>query len=229
MPSDVDKHLTYTAQQRLDGYAEAIHHTIRRKATFDKKVLKSRAGIAMFKKGQLVQAHSSDLMNTLSTDRKLQPTWSGPYCIREQILNLYKLEDLDGTPRAGEYSARWLRAFIPRERTELAKVQKKLEVRIEEEEREEEEGNRAAGEEMEAANPQPKETNTLGMEDHDEDSDETDDEEELGWGYTEESAAKNSTDEEAEEHPEDDDSNIGGRVAARQRGRRQKDGGRWNR
>ena len=42
-PSDVDNHLTYAAQQRLDGYAEAIHHAIRRKATFDRKVLKSSA------------------------------------------------------------------------------------------------------------------------------------------------------------------------------------------
>jgi hypothetical protein len=44
-PSDIDNHLAYAAQQRLDGYAEAIHHAIRRKATFDKKVLKSNAGV----------------------------------------------------------------------------------------------------------------------------------------------------------------------------------------
>ena len=25
-PSDIDTHMTYTAQQRLDGYAEAVHH-----------------------------------------------------------------------------------------------------------------------------------------------------------------------------------------------------------
>ena len=67
-PSDIDKHLTYAAQQRLDGYAGAIHHVIRRKATFDRKVMKSRAGVTMFKKGQLVQVYHSDLMNTLSTD-----------------------------------------------------------------------------------------------------------------------------------------------------------------
>jgi hypothetical protein len=28
-PSDIDNHLTYAAQQRLDGYAEAINHAIR--------------------------------------------------------------------------------------------------------------------------------------------------------------------------------------------------------
>ena len=133
-PSDIDKHLTYTAQQRLDGYAEAIHHAIRRKATFDKKVLKSRGGVVTFRKGQLVQAYRSDLMNMLSTDRKLQPTWSGPYRIREQVLNSYKLENLDGTPRAGEYSARRLCAFTPREGTELGRIQRELEERIAEEE-----------------------------------------------------------------------------------------------
>jgi hypothetical protein len=75
-PIDIDNHLTYAAQQHLDGYAEAIHHAIWRKA---KKVLQSRAGVVTFKEGQLVQVYRSDLMNTLSTDRKLLPTWTGPY------------------------------------------------------------------------------------------------------------------------------------------------------
>ena len=82
-PADVDTHLTYAAQQRLDGYAEAIHHTIRRKATFDRKVQNSRAGVVTFRKGQLMQVYRSDLMNMLSTNLKLQPTWIGPYCVRE--------------------------------------------------------------------------------------------------------------------------------------------------
>jgi hypothetical protein len=129
-PTEVDGHLTYAAQQRLDGYAEAVHHAIRRKATFDKKVVSSRAGVVTFKKGQLVQAYRSDLKNTLSTDRKLQPSWSGPYRIHERILNSYKLENLDGTLRPGEYSARRLRTFTPREGTELARVQEELEERI---------------------------------------------------------------------------------------------------
>jgi hypothetical protein len=188
-PADIDKHFTYAAQQRLDGYTEAIHHAIRRKATFDKKVLKSRAGVVTFKKGQLVQAYRSDLMNTLSTDRKLQPTWSGPYRIQEQILNSYKLEELDGTPRSGEYSARRLRAFIPREGTELARLQREVEERIA---REGMEGNTEVA---------------MGMEDPD---NETNDEGKMDDGG------------------EEEDSNIASRVASR-RGRRQKDGGGWNR
>ena len=122
-PADVNKHFTYAAQQRLDGYAEAVNHAIRRKATFDRKVLKSAAGIVTFSKGQLVQVYRSDLMNTLSTDRKLQPTWSGPYRVHEQLLNSYKLEELDGMLKTGEFSARRLRAFTPREGTDLARAQ----------------------------------------------------------------------------------------------------------
>jgi hypothetical protein len=66
-------------------------------------------------------------MNTLSTDRKLKPTWSSLYRIQEQLLNSYKLEELDGTLKAGEYSARRLRMFTPREGTALAKEQNDLE------------------------------------------------------------------------------------------------------
>lgn len=110
-PTDVDGHLTYVAQQCLDGYVEAVRHTIRRKATFDKKVRASKVGVITFKRGQLVQAYHSNLMNTLSTDRKLQPSWSGLYHIHEHILNSYKLENLDGTLRLGEYSVQHLCLF----------------------------------------------------------------------------------------------------------------------
>lgn len=66
-------------------------------------------------------------MTTLSTNRKLQPTWSGPYCVQERNLNSYKLVGLEGTPRPGGYSASCLRIFIPQEGTELAVTQKELE------------------------------------------------------------------------------------------------------
>ena len=54
-PSNIDTHMAYAAQQLLNRYTEAVHHTIRRKAAFDHKVLKSKAGVVKFKKGQLVQ------------------------------------------------------------------------------------------------------------------------------------------------------------------------------
>jgi transposase InsO family protein len=195
-PTDVDNHLTYAAQQRLDGYAEAIHHAIRRKATFDKKVLKSKAGPVTFRKGQLVQVYRSDLMTTLSTDRKLQPMWTGPYRIHERLLNSYKLEELDGTPKAGEFSARRLRAFTPREGTELAKIQQELEERIAgEDERVEEE--EVAG--SESNNAVDDEEDSLEVENVDEDGD-------------------------SEGEPEEEGSSIARRVVGR-RGRRQKGGG----
>lgn len=235
-PSDIDKHLTYTAQQRLDGYAEAIHHAIRRKATFDKKVLKSRAGVVTFRKGQLVQAYRSDLMNTLSTDRKLQPTWSGPYRIREQVLNSYKLENLDGAPRAGEYSARRLRAFTPREGTELARIQRELEERIAEEEGRDDERDMTIYREdpirervSEPMNAEEPEMQDAG------------DEVGIGEFGDREGENRDFASEVAEDDiasdgdmggdplaEEEENSSIGSRVAGR-RGRRQKEGGGWNR
>ena len=49
----------------------------------------------------------------------------------EQLLNLYTLESLDGELLKGDYNARRLREFVPREGTELAREQKEFEVRQE--------------------------------------------------------------------------------------------------
>jgi len=126
-PSDVDSHMTYAAQQRLDGYAEAIHHTVQRKAAFDHRVKVSKAGVVDFKKGQLVQVYNNKLASTLSTERKIAPMWSPLRRITERLLNSYKLETLEGTPLDGLYHTRHLRGFAPREGTLLAAEQKKLE------------------------------------------------------------------------------------------------------
>jgi len=56
-PSDIDTHMTYTAQQQLGGYAEVVQHMIQWKTVFDSRVKASRAGIIEFKKGQLVQVY----------------------------------------------------------------------------------------------------------------------------------------------------------------------------
>ena len=202
-PSEVDNHLTYAAQQRLDGYAEAVRHAIRRKATFDKRVQQSRAGVVTFQKGQLVQVYRSDLMNTLSTDRKLQPTWSGPYRVLERLLNSYKLEELDGTPKPGEYNARRLRLFTPREGTELASQQKELEERLAEEE---------GGSEEPAGLDEPDSFSPESTEVAD-----NEDEDPEGRGV----------DGEVEDRTVNVTSNIASRVVGR-RGRRHKEGGGWN-
>ena len=49
--------------------------------------------------------------------------WTGPWRVAEQMLNSYKLETLKGEPLKGDYSARRLREFMPREGTELAREQ----------------------------------------------------------------------------------------------------------
>jgi hypothetical protein len=118
--------MVYAAQQRLDGYEATVRHAIGRKRTFDKRVLK-QSGEVIFEPGQLVQVYRSDLDYTFKTERKLLPKWSPPYRIHTRIWNAYTLEDLDGTCVDGEFSARRLRAFIPKEGTRLADTQKEWE------------------------------------------------------------------------------------------------------
>jgi len=126
-PSDVDTHMTYAAQQRLDRYAEAVHHAVQRKTAFNRRVTTSKAGVVEFKKGQLIQVYDNKLASTLSTTCKLAPMWSSPRRVAEHLLNSYKLETLDSAPLDGLFHARRLRSFIPREGTMLAVEQKKFE------------------------------------------------------------------------------------------------------
>lgn len=135
--SDFDTHMMYAAQQRLDGYSEAIRHAMDRKTRFDRRVLESREGEVMFEKGQMVQVHRSDIAKTIGSERKLAVMWSEPHRITEKLLNSYKIETLQGQLLEGEYHARRIRAFIPREGTELATQQKEREARRVEERREE--------------------------------------------------------------------------------------------
>ena len=130
--------MAYVDQQRLDGYAEAIMHTKRRKSTFDKKVMARSTGEVIFSTGQLVQVYQSDLDGTFKTEHKLLPKWSPPYRITSRILNSYTLETLVGTPIDGHFSARRLRSFSAREGTELTRAQKEVEEKCREREGERE-------------------------------------------------------------------------------------------
>ncbi|KAF8234190.1 hypothetical protein L208DRAFT_1263156 [Tricholoma matsutake] len=116
--------MAYVAQQWLDGHLEAVRHANQWKEAFDKKVMKLKAGLVTFHIGQLVQVFRSDLANSISSECKLTPMWSAPQWVVGHNVNLYKLETLDGARLEGEYSARRLREFVPREGTELAEAQK---------------------------------------------------------------------------------------------------------
>jgi len=124
---DAALQMAYVAQQRLDGYAEAVAHAIKRKHTFDKRVLAQRPGEVIFSKGQLVQIYRSDLDYTFKTERKLLPKWSIPHRVVTRDLNSYTLASLSGDPLPGSFSARRLRRFIPKEGTKLAEAQRRLE------------------------------------------------------------------------------------------------------
>jgi hypothetical protein len=232
-PSDIDTHMLYVEQQRLDGYAESVHHAIQRKATFDRKVLKSKAGPVAFGRGQLVQVYRSDLANTLSTEKKLAPRWSEPRRITERLTNSYKLATLEGKNMEGEFSARRLREFVPREGTELSQNQKELTTKIEEEDKEYQqlEKGEVDRRKKEENNVQDKEVRRTGglteqeakdwesnntsniEEDQDQEAEKTQEVDEEN-GETEGFFYEEEVDEEEEE-----DVGIGGRVAGR-RGRR---------
>ena len=99
------------------------------KTRFDRRVLESKEEEIIFKNGQLIQVYQNDLAKSIGTECKLTPMWLEPHRVTEHILNSYKLETLDRQLLDREYHARQLREFIPREGTELAAQQKKLEER----------------------------------------------------------------------------------------------------
>jgi hypothetical protein len=135
--SDIITQVAYVEQQRLDGYEEIVRHAVKRKAAFDKKLLQRAPREVIFKTGQLVQVYRNDLDYTFKAERKLIPKWSIPRRIHSRLLNSYKLESLQGVPLQGEFSARRLRAFSPREGTKLVDDQRAHEAKlIEEGERE---------------------------------------------------------------------------------------------
>jgi hypothetical protein len=81
----------------------------------------------IFTPGQLTQFFHSSIHSTLEAKRKLLPKWSTPCRVMERLCNSYRLENLDGVPIPGEFHARCLRAFIPKEGTKLAEEQRQRE------------------------------------------------------------------------------------------------------
>ena len=108
---------------------------MKRKATFDKRILAQKPGEVIFSKGQLVQIYRSDLNYIFKTERKLLPKWSTPQRVVARHLNSYVLATLSGEQLPGSFSARRLRKFIPKEGTKLAEEQRLVEEQIADEER----------------------------------------------------------------------------------------------
>ena len=104
-PVEVDIHMAYVEQQNLNGYAQIVLHANRRKAIFDKHILKTHLKEVIFKLGDLIQAHCTDLTCTHSNNWKLILRWSPPFHITLHIHNAYKLQTLNGSQAKGEYSA----------------------------------------------------------------------------------------------------------------------------
>jgi hypothetical protein len=149
-PDDTATQMAYVAQQHLDGYAECVQHAIKRKAAFDKRVFDSKAGQVIFKKGQLIQIYRSDLTHTFKAERKLLPKWSQPHRITSRLQNSYWLETIEGNALNGEFHARRLRPFIPREGTALAEEQKAIKEKVAKEQEEVEKDEAAEVDRMRA-------------------------------------------------------------------------------
>jgi len=208
LPADIDTHMTYAAQQRLDSYAEAVHHTVQWKTTFDHRVKASKAGAIEFKTGQLVQVYRNKIILTLSTECKLTPMWSMPHHVTERLLNSYKLEMLAGIPLDGLFHARCLWSFMPREGTTLATTQKKFKDMLAAEESSRTEVAAQGNEAQEVM--EGEELDGLELEGSDDGSGR-----EAGFFY----------DKDEEEVEEEEVMGIGARVAARMRGRLHSGGG----
>jgi len=212
-PADIDTHMTYMAQQCLDGYAEAVRHAVQRKTAFDRRVKASKAGIIDFKEGQLVQVYQNKVASNLSTERKLSPLWSPPRRVTERLLNSYKLEMLEGNSLNGLFHTRHLRSFTPREGTALAMAQEKVEEALPSKGLEDAEVVTPRKEMPEELNHGEAEDLVLGgSEDEDQDGEEGN----SGTGFFYE---------DKDEEPEEEGMGIGARVAARRRGRLHNGGG----
>ena len=124
--SDAALQVAYVAQQRLDGYSEAVAHALKRKAAFDKRVLAKNPGEVVFSKGDLVQIYRKDLDYTFKTECKLLPKLSTLQRVAARHLNSYELETLNGDPLPGSFSTRRLWRFLPKEGTTLAEEQRLL-------------------------------------------------------------------------------------------------------
>jgi len=105
---DITMQMAYMAQQQLDGYVEAVAHTVRWKSMFDRKVLAQKSGEVTFFKGQLAQVYHSNKDDTFKTKQKILPRWSPPYCIAARELNSYALETLTGASIKGCFRAQQL-------------------------------------------------------------------------------------------------------------------------
>ena len=151
LPADVATHMAYVAQQRLDGYDEAVRHAIKRKTAFNRHLRRKQQDEVIFTRGQLVQVYRSDLDYTFKTEQKLLPKWSCPHRVVSQLRTSYRLETLQGAALPGEFSSRRLCTFIPREGTKLYHDQQEYMQKLRERESEEavglaEKGNEAQDE-----------------------------------------------------------------------------------
>ena len=137
--------------------------------------------------------------------------WTGPHRVVECILNSYKLEALDRKPLPGDFNARQLREFVPREGTDLTAEQAAFSARL------------ASGDDGNPALTEAEELEgcSIGAQEEERVTDSEVENDEAG-----ESMVANDEFEEEEDSEDTEEGGIGTRVA---KGRQGRQGGGWNR
>ncbi|THU98760.1 hypothetical protein K435DRAFT_621403, partial [Dendrothele bispora CBS 962.96] len=79
---DISTQMAYVEQQRLDGYDMIVKHALKRKAAFDRRVMRRFPGEVIFQKGQLVQIKKEK--DGHRAENKLLPRWSVPHRVVER-------------------------------------------------------------------------------------------------------------------------------------------------
>lgn len=120
--NEVHEQLALMQQQRLDTYSHIVEKANEREASFSKALdVLQQKQVVEFSVNTLVQVYHSDLDYMFKTKRKLLPK-RGPVCwIVGRNRNSYKVATLEGLTLKGWFSARHLREFTAKPRTELDK------------------------------------------------------------------------------------------------------------
>lgn len=69
--NEANVQMAYAAQQHLNRYMAVVEHAVKRKAVFDRRLLKGKRKLSPFKKENLVQIYRSNMDYTFKAERKM--------------------------------------------------------------------------------------------------------------------------------------------------------------
>ena len=104
-------------QRDIDLEEAALRLRRMREQSKEYSDVSKRAEDKVFRGGDLVLLHDTRYKDDYSSDRKLDFWWQGPYKVTEAdpLKGVYRLQELDGSNRAGTVSGRRLKLHVERE------------------------------------------------------------------------------------------------------------------